>query len=101
MNKTVAMPDLLEEVKSHFNEPVLIGFDLCRIIGYAEDEIDSCMIVLDPRGGIRWHTLVGGYAYLDSLAQESVVLPTYPAYPGEVWNSLSRLDSLLELNGAP
>lgn len=89
--------ELLEEARKHFNEPILIGFDLCRCIGYAEDDEDCYLIVNVPRRGLVWHTFVGGYTYLSILkGQEQVTSKT-----GEEWNDFTRLDSLLELNGIP
>src|SRR5690242_1283006 len=100
--------EFLEEAKLHFNEPVLIGFNVCRIIGYAEDESDCYLIVQHSRDGtpthdgngrISWCTFVGGYTYLTCLKTERQIVPKHPAFEGEVWSDYSRLDSLLELNG--
>ena len=92
--------NLLEEAKKHFNEPILIGFDLGRCVGYAEDNEDCYLIIRYPRPHheiLSWHTFVGGYTYLDILkGQECCKSST-----GEDWNDFTRLDSLLELNGAP
>jgi hypothetical protein len=88
---------LFQEAKQHFNEPILIGFDLCRCVGYAEDDDDCYLIIRDPREGLVWHTFVGGYVYLDSLkGKDPAESPT-----GEKWDDFTRLDSLLALNGAP
>jgi tRNA(His) 5'-end guanylyltransferase len=59
--------NLYQEAKQHFNEPILIMFDLCRCVGYAEDDMDCYLIVRDQRGKLRKHTFVGGYTYLDLL----------------------------------
>ncbi len=96
----VAMPNLLAEAKAHFNEPILIGFNVGRVIGYAEDD-DCYLIIHEPRRGKYWHTFVGGYIYLDHLKNHGIVIPKNPSYDGEIWNDYSRLDSALELNGAP
>jgi hypothetical protein len=84
--------DLLQEARDHFNEPILVGFDLCRCVGYAEDDEDCYLIVNVPRRGLVWHTFVGGYTYLTILKSQDKC--------GE-WNDFTRLDSLLELNGIP
>jgi hypothetical protein len=97
----ISMPNLLEEARSHFNEPVLIGFDLCRVIGYGEDGEDCYLIVRHPHRGIEWCTFVGGYVYLNCLREQGVVVPRKPLAPGEIWSDYTRLDNLLELNGAP
>jgi hypothetical protein len=76
----------------------LIGFDVCRCVGYAEDDYDCYLIVNIPRKGILWHTSIGGYMYLDILkGQDQVISNT----TGEIWDDFTRLDSLLELNGVP
>ena len=87
--------------RAHFNEPVLIGFGLCRVVGYAEDHEDCYLLVRDPRLGVRRCSMVGGYVFLDLLKQECVVKPLNPSFDGEEWSGFSRLDTLLELNGAP
>lgn len=93
--------DALEaEVRSHFNEPMLCGFDLGRCVGYAEDEMDNYIIIAFPNGSRRpriWNTLVGGYTWLSALRNEGIV----HAHNGEIWNDLYRLDSSLELDGCP
>lgn len=107
---TVVMPNLLEEAKLHFNEPVLISDKLARVIGYAEDDEDCYLIVrycrdgsitLDGNGPVSWCTFVGGYTFLTCLKQQGVVIPKHPSFPGEIWTDYSRLDSLLKLNGSP
>lgn len=96
----VAMPNFLAEAKQHFNEPVLVGFNVGRVVGYAED--DDCYLIIDePKRGRYWHTFVGGFIYLDHLKAHGIVIPKNPKFPGEVWSDYSRLDSLLELNGSP
>jgi len=101
--------DLLTEASRHFNEPILIGFNLCRCVGYAEDNND-CYLISRIRpakfkeSGLEvkytWTSFVGGYTYLDSLkGQGYCKLKT-----GEEIDDLDdfyRLDKLLELNGVP
>jgi hypothetical protein len=91
--------NLFQEAQRHFNQPILIGFDLCRCIGYGEDDEDCYLIVRDPhQEKLRWCTFVGGYTYLNILkGQDQCKSST----TGEEWNDYTRLDSLLELNGAP
>ena len=89
--------NLYQEAKQHFNEPILIGFDLCRCIGYGEDDEDCYLIVQHPHQGKIWCTFVGGYVYLDCLKQQGCITSTQ----GEQWSDYTRLDTLLELNGAP
>jgi hypothetical protein len=84
--------EYFDEVKAHFNEPILIWSTLCRCVGYAEDEWD-CYIIVDEIGGRRGYvSLVGGFIYLDRLKGQG---------EGGEWDDLKRLDLLLELNGAP
>lgn len=91
------MENLFEEVKSHFNEPVLLGWDVGRIIGYAESD-DCYMVVEMPRRGTIRHTMVGGYTYLRCLKGQGRVKSNHC---DQVWDDYVRLDSLLELNGVP
>lgn len=106
----VAMPNLLEEARKHFNEPVLISFRLARVIGYAEDDEDCYLIyqspydgtaTIDGKGPVAWCTFVGGYTWLTSLKEQGITIPNHPSYPGEIWTDYSRLDSSLALNGCP
>lgn len=94
-------PDLYEMAKSHFNEPIIVGFDLGRVIGYGETDTtqdnDCYLIVAYRNGKITWCTCVGGYTFLDRLRGQGYVRST----TGEDWDDLFRLDSILELNGAP
>ncbi len=90
--------------RDHFNEPVLLIFEVGRLIGYAEDDHDSYLIVQMPYSvrhkegnGIIYHTAVGGYIFLDVLKDKERVVGT----TGEVWDDFYRLDSVLERNGAP
>ena len=90
---------LLENVRAHFNEPMLAMFDLVRCVGYGEDE-DDCYIIArrpNPNGDLIWLTCVGGYTFLNKLEGQEYVL----GYSGEHWDDLTRLDNLLTLNGAP
>jgi hypothetical protein len=88
-----------DEIKSHFNEPILIGAEVCRLIGYGEDDMDCYLIVKSPTRGVYWHTLVGGYYFLDILKTQGVTHPLYPVYEGEVWTDFTRLDSDLDRLG--
>ena len=90
--------NLYQEALLHFNEPILMGFDLCRCVGYAEDADDCYLVARDRRRGLVWHTFVGGYTYLDVLkGQDQCKSKT----TGETWDAFTRLDSLLGLNGVP
>lgn len=92
--------ELEMEVRAHFNEPMLSGWEIGRCVGYAEDDSDCYIIINFPNGSRRksvWATMVGGYTWLGSLRNEGVVY----AFNGEIWNDLYRLDSSLELNGCP
>lgn len=106
----IQMPNLYEEAKSHFNEPVLISDRLARVVGYAEDDEDCYLIIqhlrngtptIDGNGPVSWCTFVGGYTWLACLKEQGVTIPLHPSFPGEIWTDYSRLDTLLELNGAP
>ena len=102
----ISCPEIHQMCVDHFNEPVLIGFDLARLIGYAEDAEDCYLIVKysQPRyndSRIVWHTAVGGYMFLDKLKGQNHVVPTNPSFEGEVWDDFIRLDYLLEVNNVP
>lgn len=96
-----ACKDIYEMCLEHFNEPVLMMFELARLIGYAEDADDCYLVVKYPRRGVVRHTAVGGYTFLDRLKGQNHVVPTHPSFEGEVWDDLIRLDMLLEMNGVP
>lgn len=92
--------EILEMCRSHFNEPLIVGFDVARLIGYGEDEYDCYLICQHPKypdGETKWHTAVGGYVFLDRLKGQDYVRST----GGEEWDDLYRLDNFLSLNGAP
>ncbi len=92
---------LCEEIRLHFNEPVLIGHQLCRAVGYGEDSEDCYLICDHPITGRHWHSLVGGYIWLTSLKEQGTTIPKDAAYAGEVWTDYTRLDNMLEMNGCP
>ncbi len=83
--------------KAHFNEPVIVGFDLVRLIGYAEDDEDCYLICSSTTREVFWVSAVGGYTFLDRLKGQGYVKST----EGEDWDDLYRLNSVLELNGTP
>lgn len=92
------MEDLYyKEALEHFNEPILVGFNLCRCIGYAEDNVDCYLVVHDPYEGIFRHTFVGGYTYLNNLKGCNYCKLS----SGEDCDDFTRLDSLLTLNDVP
>lgn len=89
----------IKEIYPHFNEPILIGFDLMRCVGYGETSVDSYIICKrpNPHNDLIWVSMVGGYTFLDRLKGQNYVKSTQ----GEDWDDLFRLDNILELNGAP
>lgn len=89
--------ELYQLALDHFNEPVLIEDQLGRLVGYGESAVDCYLIINFLRGKISWHTCVGGYYWLDRLKGQEYVRSNN----GEDWDDLTRLNSLLELNGAP
>ena len=86
------------EVKSHFNEPVLVGTRLGRCIGYGEDEDDCYLIVRLANSEVIRHTLVGGYIYLNCLKG---INPIKSAYSEEIWDDYFRVNSYLENSKVP
>jgi len=94
---------LLKETEAIFNRVVIAGSDLARVIGYSEDKCD-CYVICQHManhygepGRIVHHSYVGGVTSLWRLKGQSYVLST----EGEEWDDYTRLDTLLELNGAP
>lgn len=86
--------------RDHFNEPVLVGFQVGRLIGYGEDDCDCYLAIHYPKypnGEVRYHTAVGGYIFLRTLRDQHVV----NAHNGERWDDYYRIDNMLSLNGAP
>lgn len=88
---------ILEEFRRHFNEPVIIGLEVMRVIGYSEDNMDCYLMAQDVTGRIIHHTAVGGYVFLDCLKSQGYV----KAYNSEDWDDLFRLDSWLTCGNAP
>lgn len=89
----------LEEVRAHFNEPMLMGAEVVRCIGYGEDEKD-CYVIMrrpQPHNDVIWHTMVGDYYFLDKLKGQQYV----KGYTGEDWDDLFRLDADLQRAGVP
>lgn len=86
-----------EMCRTHFNEPVLVGLEVARLIGYAEDERDCYVVLQYPGGRTVWHTCVGGYHWLDRLRGQHLVIST----AGERWDDFYRVDSDLARGGAP
>lgn len=92
------MNELEKMCRDHFNEPVLLGFDVGRLVGYAEDDDDCYLIVNHPNPTkTTYHTCVGGYIFLDCLKDKGLVI----SKSGERWDDYYRLDNMLRLNGAP
>lgn len=92
--------EILEMCRSHFNEPMIVGLEIARLIGYGEDDLDCYLICHHPKypdGEIKWHTAVGGYVFLDRLKGQGYVR----SISGEDWDDLWLLDNYLSHNGAP
>lgn len=92
------MTDLKQMCLDHFNEPIIVGFDIVRLVGYAEDD-DDCYLIINYPNPVRtiYHTCVGGYQWLDRLKGQCLVISN----SGERWDDFYRIDNLLQLNGAP
>jgi len=93
-----ATTDLEQMCRDHFNEPVLVGLEVARLVGYAEDEHDCYLILNYPRPARTvYHTCVGGYHWLDRLRGQHLVI----SRDGERWDDFYRIDSTLTMGGAP
>jgi hypothetical protein len=86
---------LLEEFKSHFNEPVLINFNVGRVIGYSEDSMDAYLMVKFLDGKFVHHSAVGGYIWLNRLKGQNLVIGNDEKEYDDYW----WIDNILELNG--
>lgn len=88
-----------ERCRRHFNEPVIAMSEVCRCVGYAEDDHDCYYVLRSTKGRHPqfWHTAAGGIIWLDRLRGQNHVRSS----TGEDWDDLTRLDSWLALNGAP
>lgn len=74
-----------QTAKDHFNKPMMSGMELCRCVGYAEDEEDCYLIVKRPYKDLLWISMVGGYFF----------------FTNDTGSDYCRIDRLLEYNGAP
>lgn len=89
------MSDLQKMCEAHFNEPMISGSEIVRCIGYGETAVDCYIITRHIGGKVSWSTCVGGYVFLDRLKGQNRVTSN----SGDNWDDLTRLDSLLSLNG--
>jgi hypothetical protein len=92
-----ARSTFVDEMRAHFNEPILLSDRLARLVAFGEDDHDYYLVCVYMGGERVWHTAVGGYTYLNRLKGQGYVLST----SGEEWDDLFRLDQMLSLNGAP
>ena len=100
-NTTIRNEVLYHQALAHFNEPVLIIFGVGRLIGYQETREDCYWIIMMPWEKVEYHSCVGGFTALTTLKTQNIVVPSSPSFPGEIWTDYTRIDSLLQLNGAP
>lgn len=93
--------EILEMCKQHFNEPILCGFELGRLIGFAEDDDDYYLVVKFPRKGLEvetlWISAAGGYVFLNRLKRQT----TSTDKNNEEFNEYEYLDRVLTLNDVP
>lgn len=67
--------DLLNKCKKHFNEIGLFGdTDICRLIGFGEDEEDFYYKVMRPIGEITYASAVGPWESLKGFYPRYVQL---------------------------
>lgn len=83
--------------RDHFNEPIICSSEIVRLIGYGETAIDCYLICSSTKRVIYWNSAVGGYTFLGRLKGQRHVRSA----DDKDWDDFVRLDSLLELNGAP
>lgn len=85
------------ECREHFNEPVIHGLGVARLIGYGATAVDQYYILHCPTKGVFWLSAVGGPTMLRGLRGQRAVT----SWSGENWDDFFRLDTLLQLNGVP
>lgn len=88
---------IIDEINFHLNEPVIDFPHVSRLVGFGETKDDYYYILHSVHGAVTRISAVGGPIYLRSLKKQNVVR----SIGGELWSSFTRLDSWLELNGAP
>jgi hypothetical protein len=91
--------EIIKQIKKHLNEPILITFDVGRLVGFAEDSRDYYYIIKQPaypNGKILYSSCVGGFTSLRKLKNQNKVITE----TGEIWDDYSRLDDILTMNGA-
>ena len=83
---------ILEMCRQHFNEPIIVGSEVVRLIGYGETAVDCYLICSGmSQRGVFWNSAVGGYIFLDRLKGQGHV----KSVEGEDWDDFFRLDNLL------
>ena len=91
-------PKFLDEAESRFNEIALNADQVCRIIGYMEDENDYYLIVRYMRGRIGYVSFCSSpislYPLIGKNERKSFISQ-------EVWDDYYRVSSILKLNGCP
>lgn len=75
--------DLYNEALSHFNEPVICGLELCRLVGYHETGVDCYFTFRRLNGMIFHNSCVGGYSWLTGA------------------KDLEEISRVMALNGCP
>ena len=81
---------------SRHNEPVIDPFmTISRLIGYAENDRDSYLILTNKERGVFWLTAVGGYCFLDGLKGQNLMEDA----SGVASDDFSRLDQNLQNSG--
>ena len=93
----VGRPDIYQECLAHFNEPVIVGLSVARLLGYAETAVDCYYILQEPQREAYWHTAVGGVIFLSPLSGNNA----FRLSSGDQVDDLVRLDKWLELAGVP
>lgn len=87
--------DNLQEIRSHFNEPVLFYYKVGIIVGLVETEEEPLLLVKYMGGDTRLYPSSNGYMYLDALKGQNKKI----SKDGEIWDDYTRLDLFLESNG--
>lgn len=83
------------DAMEHFNEPVLDGVEVVRLVGWGQDDMDCFFVYIGQRRGLYRSTAVCGFTPLRCLRDQSAVT----SRAGEYWDDYTRIESLLSLNG--
>lgn len=90
-----------ELAMKHFNQPVIVMFEVVRLIGWGQDEDDAYFIFRYRGGHIERSSVVGGFIPLTALQTQDTPDGIRHAMEDPARNDFHQLDKWLHFNGAP